>query len=108
MQPSEADAFLNESLRKRKLDDLDGGAEFPPEGEAETPTTVEKKKCPCPICGCLLFEEDVNGHLDVCLNRSTVLEMVRETDRKVVLQPAVKPVPGKSVQVKGRASRKRR
>ena len=37
-----------------------------------------KKKFPCPICGVMSLEEDINSHLDLCLNRSTVRELVRK------------------------------
>ena len=82
MQPSDPDTS-NLSPRKRKPDpeDLDVSEHILHES-TEIPDTAEKTKCPCPICACLLFEEDVNSHLDICLNRSTVLEMVREGDKK--------------------------
>jgi hypothetical protein len=62
-----------------------------------------KTRCPCPICGVSLFEEDINNHLDVCLNRSTVLELVRESDKKLV--PKVAP---KFIANKSKSARKRR
>lgn len=42
-----------------------------------------KSRCPCPICGSMVLEEDINNHLDICLNRSCVLEIVRKEDKKL-------------------------
>jgi endogenous inhibitor of DNA gyrase (YacG/DUF329 family) len=65
--------------RKRKATEMD-----PEQIEAEVAAEEESKnpRCPCPICGAMVLEEDINNHLDVCLNRSTVLELVREADGK--------------------------
>jgi hypothetical protein len=41
-----------------------------------------KVRCPCPICGAMVLEEDINAHLDGCLNRSAVLQLVREEDKR--------------------------
>lgn len=71
--------------------------------EAEIPAPEIKARCPCPICGGSFFEEDINNHLDVCLNRSTVLELVRESDKKLISK-----VPPKIAPVKGKLGRKRR
>lgn len=61
-----------------------------------------KNRCPCPICGSMIFEEDINNHLDICLNRSAVLEIVREADKK--LPSSASGAKGKTVRV----ARKRR
>lgn len=109
MQPSEADGILKEPQRKRKLEEIDG-VEIPAEETETSEPIAEKTKCPCPICGCLLFEEDINPHLDICLNRSTVLEMIRESDKNPTAKPptVLKPLP-KNVQLKGgRPAKKKR
>ena len=54
-------------------------------------TEETKERCPCPICGAAILEEDINNHLDVCLNRSTVLELVRESDKKPAKHPLKQP-----------------
>jgi acetyl-CoA carboxylase beta subunit len=41
-----------------------------------------KVRCSCPICGAMVLEEDINAHLDGCLNRSAVLKLVREEDKR--------------------------
>jgi hypothetical protein len=43
-----------------------------------------KIRCPCPICGAMVLEEEINAHLDGCLNRSAVLKLVREEDKRDV------------------------
>lgn len=54
--------------------------------EADPESKEEAKtKCPCPICGAIVLEEDINNHLDVCLNRSTVREIVREQNVNAIL-----------------------
>jgi acetyl-CoA carboxylase beta subunit len=98
MQPSEADSLLHESPRKRKNEEMDAESY-----EAEVPAAEIKARCPCPICGVSFFEEDINNHLDVCLNRSTVLELVRESDKKLISK-----VPQKIAATKGKPGRKRR
>ena len=85
MQPSEADSLFHESHHKRKSDEVDG------EQKDLEETNI---RCPCPICGGLFLGEDINSHLDVCLNRSAVLELVRETDKlpsKTTVQGKVAP-----------------
>jgi hypothetical protein len=83
MQSSDADTqYPPPRKRKHQTEDNEIAKEAP--SIPSIPETSEKTKCVCPICGCLLSEEDVNSHLDICLNRSTVLEMVREEDRKPV------------------------
>jgi len=82
--------------RKRKVTEMD-----PEQVEAEVAAEEESKnpRCPCPICAALVLEEDINNHLDVCLNRSTVLELVRETDKKENVKgkpPHKRPFFGKS------------
>ena len=98
MQPSEADSLLHESPRKRKSYEMDGESD-----EAEVPAAEVKARCPCPICGVSFFEEDINNHLDVCLNRSTVLELVRESDKKLIPK-----APPKIVSMKGKSVRRQR
>ena len=88
MQVSEADSLLNEPPRKRKADGVE-------ENEEDEET---KTRCPCPICGITFAEEDINSHLDICLNRSTVLELVRQSDK----------LKGPKVPVPKRKPRKRR
>jgi hypothetical protein len=39
-------------------------------------------RCPCPVCGAMVLEEDINAHLDGCLNRSEVLKLVREEEKQ--------------------------
>ena len=75
MQPSEAENLPRSPERKRKVEDIEVD-----EGEGFD-TEETKERCPCPICGAAILEEDINNHLDVCLNRSTVLELVRESDK---------------------------
>jgi endogenous inhibitor of DNA gyrase (YacG/DUF329 family) len=67
------------SSRKRKMTEMNAE-----QIEAEAAAEEESKnpRCPCPICGAMVLEEDINNHLDVCLNRTTVLELVRETDKE--------------------------
>lgn len=95
MQPSEADSLVHESPRKRKMEEMDGESDG-----ADVPAAEIKARCPCPICGGSFFEEDINNHLDVCLNRSTVLELVRESDKKLnpKVPPKIAPVKGKPIQ----------
>ena len=85
MQPSEADSLFRESHHKRKSDEIDG---------EQNDLEETKSRCPCPICGGLFLEDDINNHLDICLNRSAVLELVRETDKlppKTTVQGKVAP-----------------
>ena len=72
MQPSEADSLFKESHHKRKSDEID---------KEQNNLEETKTRCPCPICGGLFLEDDINNHLDTCLNRSAVLELVREIDK---------------------------
>ena len=100
MQASDADSLLRDTQKKRKADE---GVEE--EGfESVVPDEDEKKtKCPCPICGIHFLEEDINNHLDICLNRSTVLELVRETDKQESFkQTTAKPLFAKRVSPKKR------
>jgi endogenous inhibitor of DNA gyrase (YacG/DUF329 family) len=90
MQPSETDSLLHEPERKRKAEEIEDE-----EGEPVVDTEETKARCPCPICGLPVLEEDINNHLDICLNRSTVLELVRETDKKKPTKPAIKSKPAR-------------
>jgi hypothetical protein len=65
----------DQTSRKRKAEE-DPGDEDAVNVEEDT-----KTKSPCPICGGMFLEEDINNHLDICLNRSAVLELVRESDQ---------------------------
>jgi hypothetical protein len=67
-------------LRKRKAEDDD----------AQDEEDI-KMKCPCPICGEMFLEEAINNHLDTCLNRSAVLELVRETDKQIGKEIKIPP-----------------
>jgi len=77
LQPSDIDSLFREPQKKRKVEESNGDDKL----EEET-----KIRCPCPICGSIVLEEDINNHLDICLNRSAVLEMVREEDKKSPLK----------------------
>jgi acetyl-CoA carboxylase beta subunit len=77
LQPFDIDSLFQEPQKKRKIEESNGDEKL----EEET-----KTRCPCPICGSILLEEDINNHLDICLNRSAVLEMVREEDKKLPLK----------------------
>jgi hypothetical protein len=72
MQPSDADSLFQESHHKRKSEEIAG---------EQNDLEETKTRCPCPICGGSFLEEDINNHLDICLNRSAVLELVRETGK---------------------------
>jgi hypothetical protein len=103
MQPSEADSLLQSPQRKRKVTETEEHEEE--EADAEEPFEAEeaKTRCSCPICGLHVLEEDINNHLDTCLNRSTVLELVRETDKIPLPKHPLKSLPSKP-----RSGRKRR
>lgn len=81
MQASEVDSLLREPQRKRKTDNLDGD-----QGDMNE----MKTRCPCPICSAMILEEDINSHVDICLNRSAVLELVRESDKQQQFKTSVK------------------
>jgi hypothetical protein len=82
MHTSEVDSLLHESQRKRKTDDLDGE-----QGDMDEES---KTRCSCPICGAMILEEDINSHVDICLNRSAVLELVRESDKQLQFKISAK------------------
>jgi hypothetical protein len=62
---------------------MEGEEEEEEEADAEERLEPEETKthCTCPICGLHVLEEEINNHLDTCLNRSTVLKLVRESDK---------------------------
>lgn len=73
MEPSDADLLFRESHHKRKSDEME---------REEDDWDAKNPRRPCPICGALFLEKDINNHLDSCLNRSAILELVRESDKE--------------------------
>lgn len=71
MQDSEAGSHEHVKRKQEEMDDDDHHEET-------------KVRCPCPICGAMVLEEDINAHLDGCLNRSAVLKLVREEGKRDV------------------------